>query len=309
MKKFIIAIIAFLCICSIFIIVINSVNISTNLDPQTNYMGAIIDKHKTAINIKPPKIVFLGGSNVAFGIDTETLESKLKMPTVNLGLHAGLGYSFMFQQLKSVLHDNDVVFLIPEYFIGEEGNYKLKKNTQEIFVESNQFKFFSFYDELLYLFENTHRKLVNKPPYQIDEKEDYYRRGFNNHGDVIFHLNRNSKPHLSDTGSFEYAYWDGIAALNELYAEESKKNVKFVYMFPAYPKTYYLKNRDAIEHLYVDLRTNLKFKILGEPKSFVFDDSLFYDTAYHLNKSGRAKRTQIIETMIKNDKSLKFLIQ
>ena len=33
-------------------------------------------------------------------------------------------------------------------------------------------------------------------------------------------------------------------------------------------------------------------KIIGNTKSFVLNDTLFFDTVYHLNKKGRAIRTK-----------------
>ncbi|HPG73671.1 MAG TPA: hypothetical protein PLM49_05215, partial [Bacteroidales bacterium] len=64
-------------------------------------MAAIIDKHKRIDSIKSPKIIFAGGSNLPFGIDSKMIQDSLHTPVVNLGLHAGLGLDFMLNELQN----------------------------------------------------------------------------------------------------------------------------------------------------------------------------------------------------------------
>ena len=89
MKKFIIKSLLFFGIICLTIILIN-VLIGNTKDPS-NYMSAIIDKHERINKIKTPKIILAGGSNVAFGINSEEIEEAFSVPVVNMGLDAGLG--------------------------------------------------------------------------------------------------------------------------------------------------------------------------------------------------------------------------
>src|SRR5438105_4157685 len=95
----------------------------------SDFMAAIIDKHKQIDIIKSPKIILGGGSNLAFGIDSKKLETAFNMPVINMGLHAGLGLTFILNELKYSIKKNDIVFLSIEYGLGKEGKYSLKKNT------------------------------------------------------------------------------------------------------------------------------------------------------------------------------------
>ena len=49
----------------------------------------------------------------------------------------------------------------------------------------------------------------------------------------------------------------------------------------------------------MDLSNNLKIEILNRVSDFVFPDSLFFDTVYHLNKKGREIRTKKLIEIIK----------
>src|SRR5258708_4132609 len=66
-------------------------------DPN-DYLGASAEKEKRENSISRPKIILVGGSNLAFGINSEIIEKEFKMPVVNMGLHAGLGLEFTLNE-------------------------------------------------------------------------------------------------------------------------------------------------------------------------------------------------------------------
>ena len=101
MRKFLIKSICFfgvlvLCYFIIYKITYNQAAV------KNDFMAAIIDKHEIANGIKQPKLIFAGGSNLAFGIDSELIEKKIGKKVVNLSLHAGLGLEFILNELKDV---------------------------------------------------------------------------------------------------------------------------------------------------------------------------------------------------------------
>lgn len=67
-----------------------------NISPQylENYQASLLDKADRSESIDEPKIVLLGNSNLAFGIESEKIEEAFHMPVVNMGLHGGLGNVF-----------------------------------------------------------------------------------------------------------------------------------------------------------------------------------------------------------------------
>ena len=73
-----------------------------NMLPQyeNGYCASLIDKVNRLKSINEPKIVLLGNSNLAFGIDSKMLEESMNMPVVNMGLHGGDGNAFHEEMAK-----------------------------------------------------------------------------------------------------------------------------------------------------------------------------------------------------------------
>ena len=80
-----------------------------------HYVAAIIDKQKSLRSCPSPKIILVGGSSLAFGLDSEMIESRVRRPVLNMGLHAGFGLKFMIEEVKPYVDSGDVVLLVPEY--------------------------------------------------------------------------------------------------------------------------------------------------------------------------------------------------
>ncbi len=93
MNKFLLKISVFSLIILAFIIYFGSF-MASNPD---DYLAILIDKHKIAEKINTPKIILVGGSNLAFGIDTKVLGEYLGIPVANMGLRAELGVDFMLR--------------------------------------------------------------------------------------------------------------------------------------------------------------------------------------------------------------------
>lgn len=70
---------------------------------------------------RKPAVVLLGGSNVAFGYDSEMLSDSLGMPVVNAGLHASIGLKYIIDDCFPRLRRGDILVLSPEYghFFGD----------------------------------------------------------------------------------------------------------------------------------------------------------------------------------------------
>src|SRR5262245_56977492 len=62
---------------------------------KNDYMAAMIDKSERLAHLASPRIVVIGGSNSAFGLDGEELEKAFHRPVVNMSMHGGLGFEFM----------------------------------------------------------------------------------------------------------------------------------------------------------------------------------------------------------------------
>ena len=271
-------------------------------DGSNDYMAAIIDKHMRAKSIEGPKMLLVGGSNLAFGVDSEELERQLSVPIVNLGLHGGLGLEFMVNEAESLMTEGDIVVLSIEHYLGE-GQYGLKQLSADIFPESSAY----FEPSLILGFrshlERTRNNLrsVIFDEYDQEHVSVYFREGFNRHGDVISHLERTYSRGIGGQALLEPSRWEGIEVLNEFGRIAESRGAEAFFLFPSYAKSEYLRNRSSLKALESDLSQDLAIRILNAPEDFVYDDELFYDTVYHLNAEGRRLRTRSMIQILKGD--------
>lgn len=71
-------------------------------------------KIASANRIRGPKIVIIGGSGVHFGYSGELITRVTGIPTVNFGIHAGLGGDYLLYRAREVLRPGDLAILALE---------------------------------------------------------------------------------------------------------------------------------------------------------------------------------------------------
>ncbi|GHB37134.1 hypothetical protein [Mongoliitalea lutea] len=302
MKKFIKKIIVFLSVV-LSVYMLMSLNVKKRNDIRNNdYMLAMIDKHQRVEGLNSPKLIFAGGSNLAFGLDSERIQEELDIPVVNLGLHAGLGLDFMLKELKDQTKEDDIVVVSFEYFLDNSGDRELKKHIRRGYAAAQKYYPINLKDEILSDIFNL-RLRIKFPLKEVKSDSlpkfrPYTRSAFNIFGDHIAHLEKSHNSDLMDRSVIPYTYWSGIKKINKFSNELKEKGVELYFMYPPYPSSEYEVNKETISMLDVDISADLEIEILSTPEDFVMADSLFFDTIYHLNKDGREYRTdQVIKLL------------
>ena len=305
MKYFLIKLLGFIFVLIIlFTVVVIILGMQSNV--HTDYLKAMTQKHSRIDSINKPMIILAGGSNTAFGMDSEKLEKEFSVPVVNLAIHAGFGLNFILEEIKHTVKSKDIVFISIEYFLDNEGAYELKRNANLYYPEASKYYDFEMDKEINLIFDRTRSKLKNiiknnKLTGDTTIKENLYSSSaFNNYGDFVAHLNLPPIEVLNDKTNFKYIYWSGIDNLNKLNQYAKSKNVTIYYIFPNYPLSEFEKNKDVLNRHFDDLYNNLDMEILNKPLDFIYEDKYFFNTVYHLNKIGRDKRTKQLVEFIKN---------
>src|ERR1700739_1843921 len=103
------------------------------VDLRNDYFASLIDKHNRLKQAGNNRLIFVGGSNLNFGINSEEIEKELNLPVVNLGLHAGLGLDFILNEAMSEIKQGDIVVLSIEYEL-----YDSKNEAQVLLIEQAQ---------------------------------------------------------------------------------------------------------------------------------------------------------------------------
>jgi hypothetical protein len=113
MKKFIVKILFFLSL--VFISIALSSVYVPNLSISNSLYYSILDKHNLLKNSKSPKMIFIGGSNLSFGLDSKRIVDTYDMNVINMGIHAGFGLKYIANDIKPFISNGDIVIIVPEY--------------------------------------------------------------------------------------------------------------------------------------------------------------------------------------------------
>lgn len=296
MQKFFIKSIIFLLLIS-SVVYYFSVNFKRKYDLSTDYLATLIDKEARLNSLDSNRLIFVGGSNLAFGLNSELIETTLPVKVANLGLHAGLSLTFMINQVSYLMKKGDAVVLTPEYPLyldSFDPDIDLIQFAREIYPLTERYYQFTPKQVLKAKYERF-RKYFTPDSYQIDSV--FNRQFFNKYGDNTAHLKKKSLANLIDRKPINLIEIDHTISILHNFAEKCKKDGVSVYIsYPPYPKTeYFGKNKERVDALDLKLRKNLpNIVFLDKPTNYIFEDSLFYDTIYHLNKTGREVRTKML---------------
>lgn len=295
-------------VCFFFLQALIAAWVLRNPAMDSRYMNAINDKSALLFRQESPRIVFLGGSSVAFGTDSQAVFEATGLRPVNMALHADLGLPFMLEQAKPGLRRGDTVVLSFEYSLFDRppGQGIL---AEAIFYRPSDIRHLglseigSILDSGLGMLcrgaSTFYRGLRGAPSARVP----YSRDSFDAFGDNVAH-----RTMPQPEGWLEgLAQSQGLAgsprpavrnrtlrALNDFRSFCGNRGIRVAYLFPAIPKVVYDKASE-VSAIARELRVSVPgLLFLNEPQEMAYSEELFFDTVYHLNSAGIAKRTQLL---------------
>jgi hypothetical protein len=302
MKQFILRLILFtaLLILLLFPLVFFKIG-GKDLKYIDNPISSLIDKHQRIETLESPRLLITGGSSGFYGMNSERITDSLHINVANMALFAGLGLDFMLNELRDNIKKNDVVLLNIEYFLFPECHavedvmlyYPKGKKYLKDYKEP-------FYEPYLNTFKVNIESIQNFALTPIKRQSVIYvhSRTLNEYGDAVGYL-KYKKPAYPASEKIAYRYYEGIEKLNQFKAQAEAMGAKVYFVFPPFPVTEYKLNQSIIDHYYADFKAHLKITMLCNPIDMVYDDNLFYDSHYHLDKEGRELRTTRLIGMLK----------
>lgn len=274
-----------------------------NNEAETQYPAAIIDKQKRALSLPSPKIILVGGSNMAFGIDSKMISDSLKMPVVNLAMQYNVGSDFLLKQAKFDAKKGDIIIICFEYIIESEGLKYEKMAIAQYYPEAYnwidyKYPLEKYIDLVNFKIGDVRRlsdRLLSKKHVEMsinDTEYVFFRKAFNEYGDLLSHFNNPPLKEIPFSLVGEsLTLMPVIKDMNSFKTTMDKTNAKVFFSYPPMCQSSFVKNEKSIEKLANELKTNSKVVQINTPKSMAFSDSLFFDMAYHLNVNGRPIRT------------------
>ncbi|WP_299284893.1 hypothetical protein [uncultured Mucilaginibacter sp.] len=261
-----------------------------------------IDKNKLLKNTLKPRLIFVGGSNLAYGLDSKKIKDSLNINPINTGVHVNLGLKFMLSNTLQYIKPGDIIVLSSEYqqFYGNlaNGEGELLSLVTDIIPQSRKLLDYQQVFTLAKLLpEYAQSKLRPIFLFYKFPKNDgvgrYDRAAFNNFGDATAHWKlsgENPKPYPAINESFNL---DALQALLNFRKEVYQKKAKLYVTFPGYQKSSYQNSVTKIMHVKEVLKDN-HFLLISSPEEYIIPDSLIFDTPYHLTKKGVDYRTELL---------------
>ena len=271
---------------------------------RNGYYMANLDKHSLLTTQSSPRLIFVGGSATAFGVDSERVASRFGLHPVNMGLHLRIGLEFMLAQVQPWVRRGDVIVLSPEYG-AFESYYRSEPEFVARMVECQptllrtmtreQLK--EFLDEgwVRHVGRVSRAVFSGAAPLPEEVTTVYRRASFNLNGDMVAH---HALSNRVKGGRSPYRAWtsaaEAIHHLNRFAAACRDQGAQVFLSHPPLEQRLFARNQPAIEELEKTLRDRLQFPLLDMPGEMAFPIEYFFDTVDHLNLKGKLRRSDLI---------------
>ena len=273
---------------------------------ERTFLGEFDDKVERLRNTDGAKIIVIGGSSAAFGVDAELLEKTLGMPVVNFGLYATLGTKTMLDYSKSGIGEGDIIVIAPEmnaqtwslYFNAEamwqavDGHFSLLRYLDSDDIPAMLGGFWRFASsKLQYMREGT----------GLDPDGIYNASSFDDYGFIRYNRTKdyNTMAGGYDSGmiidfNLEMISEDFIDYVND-YVKYAQKKGATVYLGFCPMNEMAIDPDTTLETLeaFTDfLSERFDCEVLGDPNEYLYRSGYFFDSNFHTNSAGAVLHTR-----------------
>jgi hypothetical protein len=301
MKTFISKTIIF--ILPVIVIFLLGIVLPTTPRASKSLLMASVNKNLLLQNTLSPRIIFVGGSNISFGLNSQMIKDSLLLNPINTAIHASIGIKFMIDNTIDFIQEGDIVVLVPEYsHFYKSLNFGSEELLRTILdVDLIKLKYLNVYQMLNiipFIPKYSLTKFKLSEYIHIKENGVYSVSSFNQFGDAYKHWGMQQQdfsPYGPIKGEFNYElikYFEKFS-----FAIKEKGGVLLV-SFPGFQEISFNNSKEQILKVEQEL-LNSNLLIIGSPKRYKMPDSLMFNTPYHLTKSGVYYRTKLIIDDIK----------
>lgn len=270
------------------------------------FYGALDEKYDRLVELEGEKIVVVGGSSVAFGLDSELLERYTGMPVVNFGLYADLGTKMMLDLSLAGISEGDVVILAPEldaqtlslYFNNDSALMALDDD----FSMARHLKM----DDILSCVGGAWRFAQAKRDRHLGNDEIaldaiYRSEYFNEYGDFALERKENVMKTYYDSNNrvaldldeYDSALDEFLSYVNKYVKKCERRGATVYFSFCPMNELGLSEGSDLLarSEFRAYLEENLDCEIISEIDDYILEAGYFFDTNFHLNDAGVTVRT------------------
>jgi len=269
------------------------------LSPQysNGYCASLIDKVHRLESIEGAKIVLIGDSNLAFGINSEEIEAAFGMPVVNMGFHGGVQNPFHEQMAKLNVQEGDIYIICHSSYIdGEigadlvwislEDHFDLWRLLRKEDIVPMIRAFPAYFKACLSLW-------MSNTGNQVSDADGAYRRdAFNEYGDIDW--DDSDVTYIIPEGSVAIAPiadWT-VERLNELNQYLNDRGATMLVAGYPIADCAYTPPKEQYIAFQEELSSKLDAPVISDFTDYFYPESYFFNSALHLNTVGKEARTQ-----------------
>ena len=282
----------------------------------SSYYAQLPELYQKLKDTEGKKLIIVGGSNVAFGVDSAQLEATLRecgfdYTVCNFGLYAAVGTSAMLELSRDFIREGDVVVLAIEptsetfsTYFGATAMLKCAESNPEMLLHLNERQQSNVVGNYLaYLQERAEIQRTGILP-QGDGV--YAKASFDDNGDMIFDRAGNTLPLGYDSATpidlgnirFEPAF---VEQVNGYIARAEQRGAQvFMSFSPMNRGAVANISEDTVYRFFLDLQEQFHCQLISDPYDYILDSGWFYDSNFHLNTPGMAIRTHQLACDILN---------
>ena len=250
------------------------------------------------------KIILIGGSNLGMGFNSAELSTRFSHYTViNYGQRFHYGIEFYLREIKPWIKENDIIVLVPEYQLLLDG-YITDRQLNEIYFENlntQKLTYNEIFHMLPYTLEYMKRRYKFRNKTENDIKDHNKKSGFNEYGDLVCHWSMNPirpLPIYDVPSSFQISNHT-LREIESFVSYCKQKKISLITIPPAYAQSSFDISGKIIEWN-KELFNKMGIPFQCSPEAFRFNDSLFFDTPYHLLREGATKKAMLLGEVIFN---------
>jgi hypothetical protein len=280
-------------------------------------LAAIINKRDILVSRKPPRLIFMGGSNL-LTLNGPMLERELKIPVVNMGLYAMIPLEDYFDDIARYLSPGDIVVIVQEYQSLINAGSGVMPESDRLRVE--QFMF------LLSPCKYFIRNIKRGTPFDIARiwvsLIQLKLKAFIKFGtagkiaealkpgvprfDSLFDVNGGSRlsflvarPLQGEGNTYPEPDPESIACLRQMIEDGTKRGARVYYSFPPTPESNFNLNRRQIAGLFDIMKKNIPGALINSPVDHCYPDGYFADTVNHLQAGSEQIRSRKLAEALK----------
>ena len=306
MKKSFLRFLAVLLLAALPVVFVGALGFAITDQFEKTFLGEFDNKVERLYAAEGEKIVIIGGSSVAFGVDAKLLSEQLGKPVINFGLYATLGTKTMLDYAKDAICEGDIIVIAPEmnaqtwslYFNAEamwqavDGDFSLLSHIDSDDMPAMLGGFWKFAaSKLGYAMQDG----------ELDPEGIYNAASFDEYGFIRYRRDKDYNTMVGGVDAsmvidFDTAMIseDFVDYVNDYISYAESKGAKVYLSFcpmneSALPADISL---ETLETYMAYLRENFHCEILGDPNYMIYPSGYFYDSNFHLNSAGATVHTR-----------------